>query len=86
MYLVETDLSGSMIEISLVTIAWDFGQGKFIEILLGAFKNDFEAQEGIILYVGGAGGVYLRHRRGLWGPFQKGPIIRAPNAANNRNW
>jgi len=42
-----------------------FWQGKFIEILLGAFKNDFEAQEGIILYVGGAGGVYLRHRRGL---------------------
>ena len=42
-----------------------FWQGKLIKILLGDFKNDFEAQEGIILYVGGAGGAYLRHRRGL---------------------
>ena len=38
-----------------------FWQGKLIKILLGDFTNDFEAQEEIILYVGGRGERIIRY-------------------------
>ena len=70
MYLVETDLSGSMVEISLVTIAWDFGRENWLKFYWEpsnmilrrrrGLSYMSEAQEG---FIWGTGGDYEGHFR-----------------------
>ena len=68
---------------------------RYNEILLGkidwnsirAFEHDFEVEEGFILYVGiiwGAGGGYVRQRRGLYWPYQKRLVPRSPDGDNKK--